>query len=421
MVTFERFTLDNGLRVIFHQDKTTPMAVVNTLYDVGARDEDPNRTGFAHLFEHLMFGGSINIPNFDGPLQKAGGTNNAFTNNDITNYYNVLPVQNIETALWLESDRMLSLAFTEKSLEVQRSVVIEEFKQRYLNQPYGDLWLELRPLAYKVHPYQWATIGKNMIHIEEATMEEVKAFFKKYYHPGNAILCIAGNLELEEVKNLVEKWYGDIPAREKHVRDIPTEPKQTEFRTKTIVRDVPSDLYTYAFKTPSRFDKDFFATSLLTDILGRGKSSRLYKRLKKELELVTEVSAYATGSVDPGLLTVSIHPSDNITLEQIDEEFWKILNEVREELVNETELIKNLNKFKTTKAFAEQGVMQRSLSLCVYEWLGDAELINTDMNSYEQVTTEDIQKVARDILNKENCSQLIIKAKKEWIGPLPQK
>ena len=191
MIQFKRYTLNNGLKVILHHDKTTPMAVVNTLYDVGARDEQEDKTGFAHLFEHLMFGGSIHVEDFDQELQKAGGESNAFTSNDLTNYYEIIPANNIETALWLESDRMLSLAFTDKSLEVQRSVVIEEFKQRYLNQPYGDVWLELRPLAYEKHPYQWATIGKDITHIEKAEMSDVKAFFKKFYCPSNAILCLS--------------------------------------------------------------------------------------------------------------------------------------------------------------------------------------------------------------------------------------
>lgn len=412
MVEFERFELDNGLRVIFHKDTTTPMAVVNTLYDVGARDESPERTGFAHLFEHLMFGGSINIPNFDGPLQEAGGSNNAFTSNDITNYYDVLPVQNLETALWLESDRMLSLAFTEKSLEVQRSVVIEEFKQRYLNQPYGDLWLEFRPLAYKVHPYRWATIGKNIEHIQEATMEEVKDFFHTHYHPGNAILVIAGNLDLEEVKRLVKKWYGDIPARKKKVRNLPQEPKQTEFRTKTIERDVPSDVYTYGFKMAGKGQQGYYEADLISDILGRGKSSRLYKRLKKELELVTEINAYIMGSNDPGMLMLSIHPNDGATLEEIDAEIWAVLEELKSNLIEETELEKIINKVKTTKAFSEQGVLNKSMALAMNELLGDANLINTETAEYEKVTVQGIQEQAKEILQKTNCSQLIIKAKK---------
>ncbi|PWH85465.1 M16 family metallopeptidase [Brumimicrobium oceani] len=412
MVEFERFELDNGLRVIFHKDVSTPMAVVNTLYDVGARDESPERTGFAHLFEHLMFGGSINIPNFDGPLQEAGGSNNAFTSNDITNYYDVVPVQNLETALWLESDRMLSLAFTEKSLEVQRSVVIEEFKQRYLNQPYGDLWLEFRPLAYKVHPYRWATIGKNIEHIQEATMEEVKDFFNTHYHPGNAILCIAGNLELDEVKRLVQKWYGDIPSREKKVRKLPQEPKQNEFRTKTIERDVPSDVYTYGFKMAGKGQEGYYEADLISDVLGRGKSSRLYKRLKKELELVTDINAYVMGSTDTGLLMISIHPSDGATLAQIEEELWKILDELKINLIEKKELEKIINKVKTTKAFSEQGVLNKSIALAMNELLDDANLINTETDFYEKVTVEGIQKYANEILQKTNCTQLIIKAKK---------
>jgi len=412
MVEFDRFELDNGLRVLFHKDITTPMAVVNILFDVGARDESPERTGFAHLFEHLMFGGSINIPNFDGPLQEAGGSNNAFTSNDITNYYDVVPVQNLETALWLESDRMLSLAFTEKSLEVQRSVVIEEFKQRYLNQPYGDLWLEFRPLAYQVHPYRWATIGKNIEHIQEATMEEVKGFFKTHYHPGNAILCIAGNLDLDEVKRLVTKWYGDIPAQEKKVRNLPQEPKQTEFRTKTIERDVPSDVYTYGFKMVGKGQKGYYEADLISDILGRGKSSRLYKRLKKELELVTEINAYVMGSIDPGMLMLSIHPSNGVTLEQIDTEIWNIIEELKSTLVEKPELEKIINKVKTTKAFSEQGVLNKSMALAMNELMGDANFINTETDEYEKVTVESIQEQAKEILQKTNCSQLIIKAKK---------
>ncbi|MBW7868180.1 MAG: insulinase family protein [Brumimicrobium sp.] len=412
MITYEKFTLNNGLRVIFHKDSSTPLAVVNTLYDVGARDEDSERTGFAHLFEHLMFGGSINIPNFDGPLQKAGGSNNAFTNNDITNYYDVVPAQNIETALWLESDRMLSLAFTEKSLEVQRNVVIEEFKQRYLNQPYGNLWLELRPLAYTKHPYQWATIGKNIQHIEEASMQEVKDFFHTHYHPGNAILCIAGNLELDEVKRLVKKWYDDIPAREKKVRNLPQEPKQTEFRTKTIVQDVPSDLYVYAFKMVGRKENGYYEADLISDILGRGQASRLIKKLKKELELVTDINAYIMGSMDTGLLVVTIQPSDGVSLEQIDNVLWEVFNELKEKLVPQKELQKIINKFKTAKIFGEEGILNKAMSLCMHEWIGDIDLINTETEIYEKISSADIQRIAKQIFQKENCSQLIIKASK---------
>ncbi|MDX1652987.1 MAG: pitrilysin family protein [Brumimicrobium sp.] len=411
MIHFEKFTLDNGLKVLFHHDPATPMAVVNTLYDVGARDESPERTGFAHLFEHLMFGGSINIPSFDGPLQAAGGQNNAFTSNDITNYYDVLPAQNLETALWLESDRMLSLAFTEKSLEVQRNVVIEEFKQRYLNQPYGDMWLEFRPLAYEKHPYKWATIGKNIAHIEEATMEEVKAFFKRHYHPSNAILCIAGNLRFDEVKALVEKWYGDIPAGEKTTRSLPIEPPQTEFRTKTIVRDVPSDAFYYGFKMPGRQKEGYYTADLISDILGRGKSSRLFKRLNQELDLVTEINAYIMGSHDEGLLMISGKPKDGVDMKEIDEEIWKVIEELKATMIAGNELEKIINKVKTTKVFSEQGALNKAMSLCLHELLGDAEDINHETSAYEAITARDILLLSKKILAKTNCSHLLIKAK----------
>lgn len=413
MIKFEKFTLKNGLTVLFHKDTTTPMAVVNTLYDVGARDEDGNKTGFAHLFEHLMFGGSVNIPEFDTPLQNAGGENNAFTSNDITNYYDIVPEQNLETALWLESDRILSLAFTPKSLEVQRNVVIEEFKQRYLNQPYGDVWLQLRPLAYHVHPYKWATIGKEIKHIEEATMEDVKAFFRKFYTPSNAILCVAGNFELQEVKSLVEKWYGDIPAGEKYARILPKEPVQKEYREKTIEREVPVDAFYYAFKMPERKNPDYYVADVLSDALGRDKSSRLYKRLKKELELVTEISAYVTGSIDEGLLVVSGRLSNGITFEQLDEELWKILDELSHFLMEDEELKRLMIKIRTEKEFQEQGLLNRAMNLCIFELLGDANGINEEALIYSKITSKDLLRVSKKTLKRTNCSLLKVKAKKQ--------
>jgi predicted Zn-dependent peptidase len=277
MIQFEKFTLDNNLRVIVHQDKSTPLACLNILYDVGARDEDENKTGFAHLFEHLMFGGSINIPSFDEPLQMVGGENNAFTTNDLTNYYCTVPAENIETMFWLESDRMLSLAFTDKSLEVQRSVVIEEFKQRYLNQPYGDVWLILRPLVYEKHPYKWATIGKEISHIENATMDDVKAFFKKHYNPSNSIMVVAGNVDVDQVKQLAKKWFGPIPAARKPVRNLPVEPKQTKPRRLTVERDVPASAIYKVYHMCARADEEYHTVDIISDILSRGNSSRLYK------------------------------------------------------------------------------------------------------------------------------------------------
>lgn len=413
MIEFNRFKLENGLTVLHHFDPTTPMAVVNTLYDVGARDESEEKTGFAHLFEHLMFGGSVNIPDFDAPLQRAGGESNAFTSNDITNYYDTLPVQNIETALWLESDRMLSLAFTPKSLEVQRNVVIEEFKQRYLNQPYGDVWLELRPLAYKKHPYKWATIGKNIQHIEEATMDDVKSFFKAHYHPANAILCIAGNISFEETKRLVDKWYEDIPASLKPDRILPKEPVQTEFRELTIERKVPSDAFYYAFKMPERRSFEYYVTDIISDALGREKSSRLYSKLKKELKLVTSINAYITGSMDEGLLIIDGKLSDGVSFEELDKALWPLFDDIKKELMSESETSKLLNKIRTVKEFQEQGLLNRAMNLCLYELLGDANGVNEENNLYQSITAEQIKIVANQLFKKENASLLRVKSIKE--------
>lgn len=410
MIAYNRFKLTNGLTVIHHFDPTTPMAVVNTLYDVGARDESEHRTGFAHLFEHLMFGGSVNIPDFDAPLQFAGGESNAFTSNDITNYYNVLPVQNIETALWLESDRMLSLAFTPKSLEVQRNVVIEEFKQRYLNQPYGDVWLELRPLAYTTHPYRWATIGKEIAHIEEAQMDDVKAFFKAHYHPANAILCIAGNISLEVTQQLVEKWFGDIPASIKPERMLPKEPEQNEYREKTIERNVPNDAFYYAFKMPERRSFEYYVADIISDALGREKSSRLYSKLKKELKLVTSINAYITGSLDEGLMIIDGKLTNGIDFETLDAALWATLNELTAEPMAEKETRKLLNKIRTVKEFQEQGLLNRAMNLCLYELLGDANGVNEENALYQSITSAHIQQLGKTMLRKENCSVLRVKA-----------
>lgn len=411
MIEFERFELANGLKVLFHKDPTTPMAVVNILYDVGARDESEEKTGFAHLFEHLMFGGSVNIPDFDAPLQRAGGESNAFTSNDITNYYDVLPAQNLDTALWLESDRMLSLAFTDKSLEVQRQVVIEEFKQRYLNQPYGDVWLELRPLAYQKHPYKWATIGKDIIHIEEAKMEDVRAFFQRYYHPGNAILCVAGNFELEDIKKRVEYWFGSIPGKLKPARVIPAEPIQKDYRELTLERNVPADAFYYAFKMSHRKSLEYYITDLISDALGREKSSRLYVRLKKELNLVTEINSYITGSLDEGLLMISGKLNSGISFEDLDREIWRLLNEFSSELISKEELDRLNIKIRTAREFQDQGLLNRAMNLCHFELLGDAAAINEDMDVYNSITPEMLKNLGGKVLKKQNCSVLRIKKK----------
>lgn len=411
MIKYDKFILGNGLTVIVHQDKSTPLACVNVLYDVGARDEDEARTGFAHLFEHLMFGGSINIPSYDEPLQRVGGENNAFTTNDITNYYVTLPAANLETALWLESDRMLSLAFSEKSLEVQRNVVIEEFKQRYLNQPYGDVWLLIRPLAYKVHPYRWATIGKEISHIENAVMDDVKAFFKKFYCPKNAVLVVAGDVTSEQVKPLIEKWFGPIPSDDKHARNLPAEPRQEEYRSETVHRDVPFDAVYMNFHMCARNDPEYQAMDLISDILSRGNSSRLYNRLVKDQRLFGEINAFVMGDSDKGTFVVSGKLNEGVTTERAEEAVFHELKKLQEELVPERELQKVKNKVESSHLFAEMGILDKSMNLAFYELMGDANLINTELEKYKRVTSEEIRSIAKEVFRKTNCSALHYKKK----------
>lgn len=406
MIAYDKFTLQNNLTVIVHKDTSTPMACVNILYDVGARDEDEHRTGFAHLFEHLMFGGSINIPSYDEPLQMVGGENNAFTTNDITNYYCTVPAENLETAFWLESDRMLSLAFTDKSLEVQRSVVIEEFKQRYLNQPYGDVWLLLRPLAYKVHPYKWATIGKEIKHIEDATMADVKGFFKEHYNPSNAIMVVAGDVELEHVKQLAEKWFGPIPAGKKPERRLPAEPKQTEPRTLTVHRDVPANSIYRVYHMCSRYDPQYHTIDLVSDVLSRGNSSRLYKTLIKDRQLFSDLNAYVMGDFDKGLFVISGKVNEGVSIEDAEKGIDDEIAKIQTELVSSTELEKCKNKIESTVTFSETDVLTKATNLAIAELLGDANLINREVEAYQAVTAEQIREQARIVLDKNNCSTL---------------
>ncbi|WP_442591034.1 M16 family metallopeptidase [Pedobacter sp. AW31-3R] len=406
MVDFNRFTLANGLRVLVHEDDTTPMAVLNILYDVGARDEEQDKTGFAHLFEHLMFGGSVNIPSYDEPLQRVGGENNAFTSNDITNYYITLPATNIETAFWLESDRMLSLAFSEKSLETQRNVVCEEFKQRYLNQPYGDVWLKLRPLAYKKHPYQWPTIGQDLAQIENASMEDVKAFFKKHYNPQNAIMVVGGNVKTEDIKTLAEKWFGPIPAGDKYLRDLPQEPEQTEERKETVTADVPLNAFYMAFKMPGRKDENFQAYDLLADILSQGHSSRLYDTLLKEKQLFSDIHAYITSSIDAGLFLVEGKLVEGVAVETAEAAVWEELDKIVSEKVTATELTKVKNKSESIMVFAEMSLLDKAMNLAYYELLGDAASLNTEINKYLAVTAEKIQQAAQQTFVRQQCSTL---------------
>ena len=407
MILFEKFTLTNGLKVIVHKDISTPIVAFNVLYNVGARDEDENHTGFAHLFEHLMFGGSVNIPNFDEPLQKVGGENNAFTSNDITNYYITLPKENLETAFWLESDRMLSLAFTDKSLEVQRQVVIEEFKQNYLNQPYGDVWLLLRPLAYQIHPYKWATIGKEISHIENATMQDVKDFFNTYYTPNNAILSVAGNIELDEIKQLTEKWFGGISSGNSNTRNLPKESLQREARRLEVKRKVPANAIYKAYKMCSKTHPDFYATDLLTDILSLGNSSKLYISLIKEQKLFSNINAYVLGSFDDGLLIISGHISENVSFDDAEKGIINELEKIKKLAVTPKELEKVKNKVESMQAFSETSVLNKAMNLAINELLGDANKVNTDIEAYRKVSAEDIRRLANEIFNESNSSTLI--------------
>lgn len=409
MISFSEFGLENGLRVIVHEDPTVQIAVMNILYDVGSRDEREDKTGFAHLFEHLMFGGSVNVPNYDEPLQRVGGENNAFTNTDITNYYLTVPASNVETAFWLESDRMLSLSFDPKVLEVQRKVVVEEFKQRYLNQPYGDVWLKLRPLAYHVHPYKWATIGKEISHIENATMDDVKDFFFRYYIPSNAILVVAGNVTVDQVKKLSEKWFGSIPSKEKPVRKLPAEPKQRTKRIETVEAKVPANALYKTYHMPGRFHDDYYAADLLSDILSRGHSSRLYHQLVKEKEIFTSISSFVMGTIDPGQLVISGRTKDGIKLEDAEQEVSAVIEQMLND-VTETELEKVKNQAASTLEFGEVEVINRAMGLAFSALSGNVNMINEEKGRINAVTVHDIQKVATEILSESNSSVLYYKS-----------
>jgi zinc protease len=406
MIQFERFTLANGLKVIVHQDNSTPMAVVDIMYDVGARDEDPDKTGFAHLFEHLMFGGSLHVESYDEPLQMAGGENNAYTTNDLTNYYVQLPVENLETAFWLESDRMLSLAFGDKSLDVQRKVVCEEFKEHYINKPYGDAWHKIREIAYKIHPYRWMTIGKELSHIENARLEDVKSFFFKYYRPNNAILVVGGNVTTDKVKQLVEKWFADIPSGEKRERILPQEPPQSGARRKEVRADVPLDALYKCWHISSRLDQKYYIMDLITDILSGGGSSRLYHSLVKKRKLFSNVECYHFGSLDNGLLAIEGKLVKGIQMEEAEKAVSEELEKIKSEHVSETELQKVKNKTESTIAFEDMTLMNRVNSLAFYELLGDAQLMNQELEKYNAVTTDDILSEARNIFREENSSTL---------------
>lgn len=406
MIHFEKFVLPNGLRVIVHTDKYTSLAAISIIYDVGSRDENPDKTGFAHLFEHLMFGGSINIPKYDEPLERAGGINNAYTTTDLTNYYLSLPVQNLEIGFWLESDRMFQLAFSEKSLETQRNVVTEEFRQTHLNQPYGDAWMLLRPLAYKVHPYRWPTIGKEISHIQNAVMEDVKAFYNTFYNPANAVMAVAGNVKVDEVQSLAEKWFSSIKNNGENKRNLPDEPKQTEPRFLEIERDVPANVLYKAWKMHKRTHPDYHSVDLLSDILGNGKSSRLYRRLVMEKGIFTDIDCFITGNFDPGLFVITGRPSKGIKIKEAEKTLMDEIDIIQNEVPDDIELQKVKNKLEARLTLSKVNVLNKAINLAFGEILGDAELINSEIDKYNAVSTYKIRDVARRIIQPEQCSTL---------------
>ena len=411
MIAFEQFTLENGLRVIVHEDPISQVAVINILYNVGSRDENESLTGFAHLFEHLMFGGSENIPSYDEALQLAGGENNAFTSTDITNYYMTIPTHNIETGFWLESDRMKSLSFNPEVLEVQRNVVIEEYKQRYLNQPYGDAWLKLRPLCYQVHPYKWPTIGREIEHIEKATMQQVKDFFFKHYRPNNATMVVAGNVKTEEIRKLCEKWFDEIPRGEENSRNLTEEPPQTSPRRLTVEAQVPAHYLIKAYHMPGRFSNEYHSVDLLSDVLGRGRSSRLYNKLLRENPVFSSIQSYVTGSIDPGLFIIEGKLNPGFDLEFAEEQINKLINELLMEPVAKPELEKVKAQAESTLTFSEVEILNRAMNLAFFDLTGEPDNVNRELDKIKGVTPESIFEMTSNILHEENCSTLYYKSK----------
>jgi zinc protease len=419
LIEYTRFQLANGLRVIVHEDNSTPMVTLNLLYDVGARDESPDKTGFAHLFEHLMFAGSANVPDIDDQIQMAGGENNAYTTNDNTNFHSTVPTANLELIFWLESDRMLSLNINESSLDVQRKVVVEEFKETCLNQPYGDAWHHIADLAYRVHPYRWPTIGLVPQHIEDATLDNVRDFYRRFYQPNNAILSVAGNVSVERVRELCEKWFADIPSVGLPERRLPKEPPQGQFRKRISYNNVPADAMFLAFHMPARDEPDYYVADLISDLLANSGSSRLYRRLQKEQKIFNQIDAYVTGSVDPGLFIIEGHLMEGISMEVAEAAIWNELEQLKNELMPEIELIKLKNKAESILIFSEMGSLNKAINLAYFEALGKPELINQEVDLYNNITIEDIQRLSRQIFVAENCSELFYKvpAANEVITP----
>jgi len=410
-----RHTLANGLRIVHHEDTTTQMVAVNLLYNVGARNEDAEHTGYAHLLEHLMFEGSVNIPNYDIHVQLAGGENNAWTNNDLTNYYITIPKSNVETAFWLESDRMLGLALTEQSVKVQKEVVIEEFKQQHLNRPYGDVQHLIRALAYKVHPYRWPTIGITPQHIEQATRDSIMQFYHRYYTPGNAILSVVGNISFDEVVQMAEKWFGSIENKampsstSRYIHTPLMEPEQKRMRRKTVYRHVPSDMLIMAFHMSDRYQQEYHVCDLITDILSAGQSSRLIQRLINTRKLFTSLDAYIQGSLDAGLLYIMGRLSDGVTFEEAEQAVWHELDTLKRVAVPDEELNKVRNRSGSERTFNNISYLNRAINLAQLELIGQDPTLEDELTRYCSVTAEDIKHTSRKIFTKKNCSVLYYK------------
>ncbi|WP_339736182.1 pitrilysin family protein [uncultured Sunxiuqinia sp.] len=412
MIKFQRYQLENGLQILIYPDYSTPMVALDVCYHVGAKNENPNRTGFAHLFEHLMFGGTKNIPDYDEALQHAGGENNAYTTNDLTNYYLTIPKENLETGFWLESDRMMELDFSEEKLNIQKNVVIEEFKQRNLNQPYGDVWPLLRELAFRVHPYQWQTIGKEISHIADASLEEVKDFFFRFYAPDNAALILSGHVDPEECLQLAKKWFGPIPNRKVSKANLPKEPIQAEFREKTVERDVPDTALYLAFHMPDRRQYEYYVCDLISDVLSNGNSSRMYQRLIKEQKLFVELDAYLSGDHDPGLFIVSGKLADGVSIDQAKTAIWKELKIMQTELVSAVELEKIKNKLEANLVYSQMSYLNIAQELANFENIDRAERINEQVDLYRSVSSANLMRQAQQLFQETNCSQLNYLARK---------
>lgn len=405
MIDFYRAKLENGLTLIHHEDKTTPFVLTNILYKVGAKHESPSRTGFAHLFEHLMFGGTKLFEDFDIPLQEAGASNNAFTNNDVTNYYEWLPAHNAELAFCMEADRMVNLKINKKSLDVQKSVVIEEFKEQYINKPYGDVWHIIREMVYEKHPYRWPTIGLIPDHIKEAKLEDVKEFYENFYTPSNAILVVAGNINRETCLEYTEKWFSPVTKKMHFVPEIPTEPEQNKQKRKTVHRDVKQNRLYVVFKMPGKDDPLFTVADLLSDILSLGESSILYKKFVIENKVAFDTDAFISGSVDTGLFVFTIRFKDNVNPEDSESVLFEIIKNVMDYITPKA-LEKVKNKNLTSIYFSENELMNRGIGLAMGEALGDAGKINEEEAKYLGVTMDDLRSFAQKYLTPEKSNIL---------------